>query len=133
MLIEEDVQRILNQLASGDSINVPFDSSTIKIRVIDGDTKLSLSASVYQGENYIPTSVRGCLSQQSPLPHPSILTYLSLDEQHFEVRLNYIGQAQSLTRHRFKEILEEFGLIAEEWRYYLDDHDKKDLVHVRVK
>ncbi len=133
MLIEKDIQQILNQLAGGVSIKVPFDGSTIMIRVVDGGSKLSLKALVYQGENYIPLSVKRCLLHKSPFFHPSILTYLSVDEQRFQVSLNYLGHAQSLTHHDFKEILEEFGLIAEKWRQYLDDHVKNDLIYVRVK
>lgn len=133
MLIEKDIQQILNQLAGGDSIKVPFDGSTIMIRVIDNASKLSLTALVYEGGNYIPSSVRRCISHKSPFFHPSILTYLTVDEQRFQVSLNYLGHAQSLTHHSFKEILEEFGLIAEKWRLYLDDHDKNDLIYVKVK
>ena len=44
MLIEKDIQEILNQLAGGDSIKVPFDGSTIMMRVIDDASKLSLTA-----------------------------------------------------------------------------------------
>lgn len=133
MLIEKNIQHILDQLASGDSLNVPFDGSTIKIRILDDASKLSLTALVYQGGNYIPSSVRRCLSHKSPFFHPSMLTYLTVDEQRFQITLNYLGQAKSITRHDFKEILEEFGVIAEKWRSYLDDHDKHDLIYVRVK
>lgn len=133
MLIEKDVQQMLHQLASGDSINVPFDGSNIMIRVIDHDTKLSLTAPVYEGSNYIPHSVRHCLNHKAPFICPSMLTFLTVDEHNFQVNLNYLGHAQSLTSRHFKEILEEFGHIAEKWRLYLDDHDKNDLVYVKVK
>lgn len=133
MLIEKDIQQILTQLAGGDSIKVPFDGSTIMIRVLDGASKLSLTALVYEGGNYIPASVRRCLSHKSPFFHPSILTFLTLDEQRFQVSLNYLGHVESLTHHDFKEILEEFGIIAEKWRHYLDDHDRNDLIYVKVK
>lgn len=133
MLVEKDIQQILSQLAGGDSIKIPFDGSDIMIRVIDDASKISLTALVYEGGNYIPNSVRRCLSRKSPFFHPSILTFLTVDEQYFQIRLNYLGQAQSLTHHHFKELLEEFGAIAEKWRLYLDDQDKNDLIYVRVK
>lgn len=133
MLIEKDIQQILSQLAVRDSINVPFDGSEIMVRVIDDASKLSLTALVYEGGNYIPSSVRNCLSRKSPWFYPSILTFLTIDEQHFQIKLHYLGQAHALTQHQFKEILEEFGLMAQKWRVYLDDHDKNDLIYVRVK
>jgi hypothetical protein len=132
MLIE-DIKQILNQLAGGDSIKVPFDGSDIMIRIIDEASKLSLTALVYDGGNYIPYSVRLCVSRKSPFFHPSILTFLTVDEQNFQIKLNYLGQAQTLTDHRFKELLEEFGTVAEKWRHYLEDHGKNDLVYVRTK
>jgi hypothetical protein len=133
MLVEKDIQQILSQLADGDSIKVPYDGSDITIRVIDESSKLSLSALVYDGGNYIPNSVRRCLSRKSPFFHPSLLTFLTVDEKKYQVKLNYLGQAQPLNQRHFKELLEDFGLIAEKWRLYLDDHDKNDLVYVRVK
>ena len=70
MLVEKDIQQILSHLADGDSIKIPFDGSHIMIRVIDEATKLSLTALVYDGGNYIPHSVRRCLSRKSPLFPP---------------------------------------------------------------
>lgn len=133
MLIEKDIQQILNQLASGDSIKVAFDGSDIMIRFIDDASKLSLTTMVYDGGNYIPSSVRRCLSHKFPFPRPSVLTYLTIDENHFQVKLNYLGPSETLTQDHFKELLEEFGWIAEKWRLYLDEHDKNDLIYVRVK
>lgn len=133
MLVEKDIQQILSQLAVGDSINIPFDGSDIMICFIDEASKLSLTALVYDGGNFIPNSVRRCLSHKSPFFHPSILTFLTVDEQRFQIKLNYLGQAHSLNHHNFKELLEEFGLMAEKWRLYLDEHGKSDLIYVRVK
>lgn len=133
MLIEKDIRQILNQLAGGDAINVPFDGSEIMIRVIDEASKLSLTTLVYEGDNYIPSSVRSCLSRKSPFFHTSLFTFLSVDEQNFQVKLHYLGQAQNLNQEHIKELLEEFGILAGKWRLYLDEHDKHDLIYVRVK
>jgi hypothetical protein len=133
MLIEKDIQQILSQLAGGDSIKVPCEGSEIMIRIIDENSKLSLSTPVYKGNNYIPSSVRLCLSRKSPFFHPSMRTFLTLEEQNFLIQLNYLGQAQSLTHYHFKELLEEFGNLAEKWKLHLDEHDKNDLVYVKVK
>lgn len=132
MLIEKDVQKILNQLAIGDSLKVAFDGLDIMVRFIDDSSKVSLSTLVYEGGNYIPASVRRCLSQ-SLIFHPSIRTYFTIDEQQFQIKLNYLGHAETLTHDHFKDLLEEFGLIAEKWRLHLDEHDRGDLVYVRVK
>ena len=65
--------------------------------------------------------------------HPSIRTFLKIDEQNYSIHLNYLGHVQALTKGNFNDLLEEFGLIAEKWRAYLDEHDKNDLIYVRVK
>lgn len=132
MLIEKDIQNLLNQLASGDSFQVALDGSNIMIRFLDGSSKLSLSALVYEGDNYIPSSVRHCLSHRSPFPHPYLLTYFTVNEDRYQVTLNYLGYTE-LTQGHLKELLEDFGLMVEKWRLYLDEHDRNDLVHVRVK
>ena len=62
MLVEKDIQQILSQLAVGDSINVPFEGTDIMVRVIDDASKLSLTALVYEGGNYIPSRKRQKLS-----------------------------------------------------------------------
>lgn len=131
MLIENDIKKILNQLANGKQIKVPFDGSDITIRVIDESSKLVLTTLVYDGQNYIPSSVRRCLSHKFSFSHMSISTFLTIDEQNFQIRLNYLGHATEVDHENFKELLEEFGIIAEMWRLYLDEHDKHDLVYVR--
>lgn len=133
MLVEKDIKQILSHLAIGNAINVPFDGSDIQVCVIDDASKLSLSALVYEGGNYIPSSVRGCLSRKSPFFHPSMKTSLTIDENNFQIRLNFLSPSYSLTQEELKSTIEEFGVIAHEWRIYLDDHDKNDLVYVRVK
>jgi hypothetical protein len=133
MLIEKDIQNILNQLAGGSKIRLSFQGSEINVRFLDDATKLSLITSVYKGDNYIPFSVRNCLSHQSPFSDSSIRTYLSIDEQKYQIHLHYLGHSHMLDSQELKFLLEEFNEIAEKWRIYLDEHDKHDLVHVRVK
>ncbi len=133
MLVKKSVKEILNNLAHGKSIDVPFDGSNIVIRTLDETSKLSLTALIFDGGDYIPKSVRNCISQKSPFSHSSILTFLSVDEKKFQVKLNYLGMAKNLNEDDFKELLGEFSLIAEKWRIYLDEHGKNDLLHVRVK
>lgn len=113
---------------------MPFDGLNITARLVDNDSKLILTTSVYKGDNYIPPSVKQCVSHRippfslSPLP-----TFLTVDESHFQVNLNYLGRKDSLSRHQLKEIIEEFGGMAEKWRLYLDENDKNDLIYVKVK
>lgn len=131
MLVNKDIKQILHHLADGDSINIPFDGTEITIRFVDRASKLSLSTSVYEGGNYIPSSVRRSLSDKFPFySQGSIPTFFTVDEQNFKVNLNYLGQNRYLNSS-LNDLLEDFGLIAEKWRVYLEDQGEKDLIHVK--
>lgn len=133
MLIEKDIRQMLHQLSHGKPINVAFDGLDIMIRFFDDESKLSLKSTVYRGSDYIPQSVRHCLTHKMHRYGPEIRTFLSVDENRFQVNLHFLGHAESLSRNDFKEILEEFGTLAEKWHHYLDDHDQRDLIHVKIK
>jgi hypothetical protein len=127
--MEKDFRKVLSQLVEGNPMNVNLAGSDINIRVIDQASKLSLTTSVYYGGNYIPPGVRQSLNQH-PIKSPPMPTFLTVDEQNFQINLNYLGHAD-LSQHHFQKLLEEFGVIAEKWRLYLDEHDKNDLIYVR--
>jgi hypothetical protein len=131
MLVEKNIQKILNQLANEDLVKVTLDSSAI--RIMKCNDRLSLTALVYRGENYIPTSVRKSLVLKRSFPYSDIRTFLTIDEQNYTIQLNYLGHMDAFTHNHLTELLEEFRQITEQWRAYLDEHDKHDLVHVRVK
>lgn len=133
MLVEKDIQRILNQLARGYPMEIACGNSDIMIRFLDDASKLSLKTLVYRGGNYIPSSVRRCLSAKAPCPHASIRTFFTIDEPNYQIYLNYLGHPESISEEGFKDLLEEFDFLAEKWRVYLDEHDKNDLIYVRVK
>src|SRR5436189_41139 len=128
MLLEKDLQKILDRLSDVDYIQIAFDGFDIVIRSVDDASKLSLMTRVYYGGNYIPQSVRRCLSRKSPFPHSTIKTFLTVDEQNFQIHLQYLGQAILFYNNQFKDLLEEFGGLANKWRAYLDEHDSNDLV-----
>lgn len=133
MIIEKELKKIFNQLVHEDVAQISVGGFDIKIRVFDDASKLTLSTLVYVGGNFIPKSVRLCASQKPPFPPASISTSLHLNEEKFEVDLNYLGRLDHINNQSFIDLLEEFSSIAEQWRLYLDEHDKNDLVHVRVK
>ncbi len=126
-------QELVKDLVLGDIIQLTFDRSNINIRYVDDASKLSLKTSVYAGGNYIPAGVRHSLSHKFAFSHSAIKTFLTINEQEFEIHLNYVGDAQSLNSHQFHEIIEDFGHIAENWRQFLDEKDRNDLVYVTSK
>ena len=134
MLIAKDIQKLFGRLNLQGGTHITVDGSDILIQFEESDCKLSLKTVVYNGGNYIPSSVRHCLSLKFPFYHASMHTYLTLNEHDFLIELNYVNKsAEPFSYHHFKDLLEEFGLIAEKWRAHLDENDKNDLVYVRAK
>lgn len=133
MIVEKEFRRLLHQLIKEEIAQINLGNSEVTVHVFDDASKISLSSTVYFGGNFISKSVRNCLNTK-----PSFLTnthtnaYLVVDEENFKVHLNYLGGLQHLNKRMFIDLLEEFSYMADEWRLYLDEHDKNDLVHVRV-
>jgi hypothetical protein len=109
----------------------------LTIRVYDNARKFSLATDVYSGGNYIPKSVRDCMKKHPNLarenPRIPIKTYVVLDEQNFRIYLNYLGSFEGMSSDEFRIVLDDFSWQAEQWRLFLDENDKKDLIYVRVK
>jgi hypothetical protein len=133
MLLEKDVQKLFHQLVKNDHAQISLEGSNIAIRILEDATKLSLSTPVYYGGNYIPNSVRRSLKEDAPYEDASISTYLTIDESQYQIDLNYLGNIDHFDNEQFRILLEEFAWIASEWKYYLDNNDKKDLIYVPVR
>ena len=130
--IEEDLKKLIHQLVHKDMGLIHVNGSNITVRVFEQDARLSLATSVYSGGNYIPKSVRTSLTGQVPFDQHRISTFLTIDEPNYQIFLNFQGMLQTVDKRKFRELLEEFSWLAEEWRLYLDEHDRHDLIHVRV-
>jgi hypothetical protein len=132
MLIEKDLKKLYQQLLQEDVVHVEIGGTDVTLRVFDNASKLALSTAVFNGGNFIPKSVRNCISQKAPFPS-DIKTYLTVDEGHYQILLNYLGTLDYLHQDSFRSLLENFSWIADEWRLYLEEHGKNDLIYVRVK
>lgn len=133
MLVISDLKKIFQQLLKEDVANITVGSSDITIRIFDKATLFSLSTEIYFGGNFIPKSVRACATKQAPFARSDIKTFLTLDEAAFRIYLNYMGRLDNMSHEAVRNLLEDFSWLADEWRLYLDKHDKNDLIHIRVK
>lgn len=132
MIIEKELRKLIHQLVKEDVAHITLGGSDVLVHTFDNSTKISLSTIVYFGGNFVPLSVRKCLSSKPAFENGHLKTTLALDEEHFQITLNYVGGLDHLNKRMFIDLLEEFSWVADEWRLYLDEHDKNDLVHVRV-
>jgi len=130
MVANSVIKTILDELHEGGSAQIRHLGSLIAVKPCLNSSKLWLSTVIYDGENYIPDSVRDCAKAPSPVPHSKIPTFVTIDEKKFQLILNYVGIMPKYDAQEFKNLLEQFGWDAEEWRYYLDDFDQRDLIYV---
>ena len=133
MLIQSDIHKALNQLNSGDTAKLTCKGLDIAMRYIDDASKLAVSTPIYFGGNYIPGSVRNSLSHSHFTSRSNLKTYLTIDEQHFQVNLNCLDQTENLNHSKLEKLLEDFGYLATKWRTYLDGQDKRDLIYIKVR
>lgn len=132
MLIKNDLKKLFHQLKKEDIAHIELGGSDITVRMVDEASTFSLATPVYYGVNFIPKSVRHCISQKAPFATTgTIKTQLTIDEPNYRIWLRYLGSFDNLNSERLKHLLEEFSWLADEWRVYLDEHDKRDLIHVR--
>ncbi|MFA6915370.1 MAG: hypothetical protein WC222_03160 [Parachlamydiales bacterium] len=131
MVKDQEVYKILNQLNNQTIVEFALAGSEVMVRAIDQSTKLSFSTTIYQGSSYIPTSVRSSLSKA--LPKGSIPTYINVDEEDYRITLHYLGRLEGMHPAQLKVLLEEFAVIAEDWRQVLDDMDNNDRVYIYNK
>lgn len=132
MIIEKDLKKLFQQLDHDDVAQISLGGSDILIQVFDAASKISLLTTVYYGGNFIPKSVRAGISQKSLFNRVSIKTSLAVDEHKYQVNLHYLGHLEQMNNQNFGKLLEEFSWLAHAWRAYLDEHDKNDLIRVKV-
>lgn len=106
--------------------------SEILVRMMDHGEKVKLTTPVYYGSNYIPARVRQAVSNKKLIRSELINFQLIVDEEKFEIFLQYIEDTHTLDLNRLNQDLEEFAWLADEWRLLLDQEDQNDRIHVRV-
>lgn len=131
MLIDSELQKLFRELSGERTVSFNYDGIPLKMSGFNQGSHFELSTTVYEGGNYIPASVRKCITTLA-FPSP-IQTHLNVDEDHFQISLHYTGNSNNLNDIRFHNLLDEFNVLVDKWRLKLDENDKNDLVHVHVK
>ena len=132
MIVEKEFRKLVHQLLKEEIAQIVIGNSEVTVHVFDHAMKISLSSTVYFGGNFIPKSVRKCITTTPLFEKGAIKTSLLVDEENFRISLNYLGGLNHLNKRMFVDLLEEFSWLADEWRLYLDEHDKNDLIYVHV-
>ena len=134
MVEDRDVEEVRRQLSSKDTAHVALYGNDVSIRAVNDASVLSLKAPVYIGSSYFPQSIRSTvMSKAAPFDISALATFLTIDEQHFCVFLNYLGEYdEEMSDTSLKSVLEEFAHQTAEWRLYFDERDRHDRVYSRA-
>ncbi len=130
---EKKVNKVLHELSHSQFTEVEWNGSLVNLKIVADGNQIFISTPVYFGDNYIPKSVRKCLTQQILFAHVEIKTFLTVNETLFKITLNYIGNISEINQEEIKELLESFTWIAEKWRAILEENDKHDLIYIHAK
>lgn len=132
MVVQQVVQKLLHNLVLRESSIIVISGIEILVRLNNRGEEILLSTPVYNGGNYIPNKVREAVANKKLIKSELMNIELITDEDKFEIILQYKDRADHLDLRKFKEDLEEFAWLAEEWRFRLDEEDHNDRLHVRV-
>ena len=92
---------------------------------------LYLATPVFDGGGYLPASVRAAVSQAGLISSAGgVQAALVVDEELGMVSLHYQVVWSERSPVGFTSIVEEFVVVAEEWKRLLDEHGQQDLVWV---
>lgn len=133
LLQKEVIENLFYRLTHDKTAAIEIGGTTVTIRLIGHSASaFCFSTVIYNGDNYIPKSVRACAGQRAPFAFKEAKGVVSIDEKRCNIYLSYIGSFDHLNSRTLNPLLEQFAWVAEEWRHLLDEQDRNDLVYVRV-
>lgn len=124
------IRDLIAELKLKQRADITFQGKSIHLEMIEDGEKIHFLASVYEGGDYIPPSVRNGIKQRVPFQDRSFPAYLTIDEERFEIHLHHDEPGRVSTGALFSQI-DRFSFLAEEWREFLDQNGRGDLIHVR--
>lgn len=126
------IRDLMQELRVKQSARITFKGNEIFLEMKEDGDKIHFQAAVFEGDNYIPPSVRNGIKQKVPFMDNFFKAYLTIDEEQFKVLLHHDEPSRTTSSNLFTQI-DRFSFLAEEWREFLDHNGKRDLIPVRVK
>jgi hypothetical protein len=130
MISDDQLTSIIQELAKNNFAFAAIEGMNVRLSFWHDGQTLHLATSVYHGENYIPPSVRKALGQNCIEPSHLFKASLSVDEENF---LIFLETECSWEESSVKETLYEFTWIADEWKRWLNEKGKEDLLPIYLK
>ena len=102
----------------------------IRVSHCVGESTIFFSAVVFSENNFIPKSVREFVESGEHILRERIQVFLKIDESRCQVFLSCRENFCDSKKTDFKNVLEEFALLAGEYRIFLGESGQKDLLPV---
>ncbi len=123
---------ILTQLAGKKKARVVVQGSVLFIETKSKRDQWTISTKVFDGEGYIPKSVRDCVSSSGVLRWQERGAYLQLDS--FTNSVYLVHEIENSKKYvPFRYFVHDFVEVANEWREILDDFSERDHTPTRIK
>ena len=133
MITKEEVRTAFQRLSTLRIARIGNASQGLFLQPVDLGSKLHLSTLVYRGDKYIPPSVREAVHFHLETTYSQIHTWLSLDEELYQITLHHIGNFSNIGIDELQEITSEFEDAAFKWREIFEQKDRQDLVHIPIQ
>ncbi len=118
--------QVMSQLSGARRARCVVKNQIIFIDNVSEKNRWALTAKVFDGEGYLPPSVRDCLSSSGRLRWQEKSAYLRLDDISKTIFL--VHEIDSTRRYiPFRFYLRDFAELAEEWHLMFDDLAASDL------
>src|SRR5262245_1044520 len=108
MVTKEEAQTAFSRLSALRVARIGDESEPLFLQPIDFGTKLHLMASVYRADKFIPQSVREAVHFHLETPYSKIHTWLSVDEEFYQITLHHVGNFYNVNVDELHEITSEF-------------------------
>lgn len=123
---------VMSQLAGNRKARVVIDENVIFFEAFQKKNRLKIYTKVFNGDGYLPKSVRSCVSSSGILQWQNRGAYLKLDSLTDSVLLVQEVEMEEGKYIPFKHHLSDFSTVAQEWKEILQDFASKDYSSVRV-
>jgi hypothetical protein len=133
MVTREEAQAAFIRLSSLHIARIGNANTGLFLQPVDYGSKLHLTTLVYRGDKFIPPSVRKAAHFHLETPYSRIHTWLTFDEDLFQISLHHIGEFDDVGVDELQEIATEFEDAAFKWREIFEERDRQDLIHIPVQ
>lgn len=133
MVTKEEAKEAFFRLSALRIARIGDVSDGVFLQPLDFGAKLHLSTLVYSGDKFIPFSVRQAATTHLETPYSHIHTWLSFDEELYQIFLHHEGDFSDVGIEELHELASEFEDAAFKWREIFEEKDRQDLVHIPIQ